>query len=249
MNYTVQQLAHLSGVTVRTLHHYDEIGLLSPARKGSNGYRQYGEAELLKLQQIMFFRELEFPLKEIETILKNPKFDIATALTDHRKLIELRKKRLNTLLKTIDKTLTKTIHKNSMTDTELYDGFSHEESEKYAEEVQQRWGNTDAYKQSQERVKKLTREDWTRMNVETDSILNEIVSNMSKGPASIEVQTQIARHYNSLRAFYEPNLELYRGLADMYVADSRFAAYYERYHADLPTFMSDAMHAYCDSNK
>lgn len=248
MTYTVQQLANLAGVTTRTLHHYDEIGLLSPARKSSNGYRQYGEAELLKLQQIMFFRELEFPLKEIETILKNPKFDIAAALSDHRKLIEIKKKRMNDLLKTIDKTLTKINHKKTMDDKELYGGFSKEEAEAYAKEAKERWGNTEAYKQSQERTKKLTKDDWTRMSIETDSMLKEIVRNMDKGPASPEVQAQIAKHYASLRAFYEPNLEMYRGLANMYVDDKRFAAFYEKYHKDLPVFMRNAMLAYCDAN-
>ena len=248
MTYTVQQLADLAGVTTRTLHHYDEIGLLSPARKSSNGYRQYGEKELLKLQQIMFFRELEFPLKEIEKILGNPRFDMATALLDHRKLIEIKKKQMNDLLKTIDKTLNKINHENSMDDKELYGGFSKEEADAYAKEAKERWGHTEAYRQSQERVKKLTKEDWARMSTETDSILTEIVRNMDKGPASPEVQAQIAKHYASLRAFYEPNLGMYRGLANMYVDDKRFAAFYEKYHKDLPVFMRDAMFAYCDAN-
>lgn len=248
MAYTVQQLATLAGVTTRTLHHYDEIGLLSPARNNSNGYRQYGESELLKLQQIMFFRELEFPLKEIQEIIKNPNFDMATALSDHRNLIEIKKKRMNALLKTIDKTLTKINKEKNMDDKELYAGFSKEEAETYAKEAKERWGNTDAYKQSQERAKKMTKEDWARINTETDALLNKIVLNMDKGPKSSEVQAQIAKHYDSLRTFYEPNIEMYRGLADMYVDDKRFSAFYQKYHKDLPAFMREAMRAYCDAN-
>ncbi len=136
-----------------------------------------------------------------------------------------------------------------MNDKELYGGFSKEESEAYAKEAKERWGNTEAYKQSQERTKKLTKEDWARMSAETDAMLKEIVRNMDKGPASKEVQAQIAKHYASLRAFYEPNVEMYRGLGNMYVEDKRFAAFYEKYHQDLPVFMRDAMHAYCDANK
>jgi DNA-binding transcriptional MerR regulator len=248
MPYTVQQLASLAGVTTRSLHHYDEIGLLTPARKSSNGYRQYGEAELLKLQQIMFFRELEFPLKEIKSILDDPTFDMATALADHRKLIEIKKKRLSNLLKTIDTTLTKFNHKKHMDDKQLYAGFSNEEAVAYAKEAKERWGHTDAYKESQRRTKKFTKDDWAAVQAETDSILTEIVRNMDKGPSSPEVQAQIARHYAALRRFYEPNLEMYRGLAHMYVDDPRFAAFYEKYHADLPVFMRDAMLAYGDAH-
>lgn len=248
MSYSVLQLAKLAGVTVRTLHHYDRIGLLTPARKERNKYREYGEAELLKLQQIMFFRELDFPLEEIKAILSNPNFDILSALTEHRKLISLKRNRMSGLLKTIDKTIKKINKEKPMDDHELYGGFSKEKAEEYATEAKERWGHTDVYKQSQERAKKLTKEDWARMSEESDAILKAIVANMDKGPKSTEVQEQIAKHYNSLRAFYEPNVDLYRGLADMYVADERFAANYEKYHKDLPQFMRDAMHAYADAN-
>lgn len=247
MSYTVQQLATLAGVTVRTLHHYDAIGLLSPKRNGTNGYRQYGEAELLMLQQIMFFRELEFSLTDIRKILTNPEFDIAAALSDHRKYIMIRQKRMTDLVRTIDKTLKRIKREKSMDDTELYAGFSKEESEMYAQEAKERWGHTNAYRQSEERVKKLTKADWALMSAETDAMLKEIVRHMGKGPTSPQVQAEIAKHYASLRAFYEPHRELYRGLAHMYVDDKRFAAFYEKYHADLPVFMRDAMLAYSDT--
>ena len=247
MTYTVQQLAKLAGITPRTLHHYDAIGLLKPARIKSNGYRQYEAAELLRLQQIMFFRELEFPLEEIQKILDNPHFDIVTALRDHRTLLEIKKKRLDDLLGTIDNTLTKITKQKTMNDKELYAGFSKEEAAAYAAEAKARWGNTDAYKQSQERVKKMSKEQFERIGKEGDELQKEIVANMDKGPNSPAVQKLIAKHYDNLRYFYEPNLELYRGLADMYVSDPRFAAHFEKYHPDLPAFMRDAMHAFCES--
>lgn len=247
MTYTVQQLANLAAITTRTLHHYDAIGLLKPARIESNGYRQYGEAELLKLQQIMFFRELEFPLEEIRKILENPRFDMAAALGDHRKLIELKKKRMDDLLTTIDQTLKKITKEKTMDDKELYSGFSKEEAEAYTKEAKARWGNTDAYKQSQEQVKKMSKEQFEQIGKEGDELQKKIVANMDKGPGSPIIQALIAKHYDNLRHFYEPNLELYRGLADGYVSDPRFAAHFKKYHPDLPEFMRDAMHAYCDA--
>lgn len=249
MGYTVQQLASVAGVSVRTLHHYDTIGLLQPARRARNSYREYSEQDLLTLQQILFFRELEFPLTQIREILASPQFDMRESLRAHRHLILLKKKRLTRLIKTIDTTLKKLNNEITMEDTDLYGSFSKEESEAYAAEAKERWGHTDAYKQSQERAKKMTKADWDALSKRSDEILRGIVANMDSGPASAEVQGYIAQHYDSLRTFYEPNLTMYRGLADMYVGDSRFAAYYEKYHPQLPVFMRDAMHAYADAQE
>ncbi len=247
MTYTVQQLATLADITTRTLHHYDAIGLLKPVRNAKNGYRQYGEAELLKLQQIMFFRELEFPLEEIKHILADPHFDLTAALADHRKLIEIKKKRMNDLLKTIDKTIKKINKEKTMHDKELYGGFTKEEYEAYSKEAKERWGDTDAFKQSVGKYEKLTKEERAAMQKAGDDLLKEIVANMSSGAESPEVQALIAKHYDGLRFFYEPNPELYRGLANMYVDDPRFAATFKKYHPDLPEFMRDAMHVYCNT--
>ena len=119
----------------------------------------------------------------------------------------------------------------------------------YADEAKARWGHTDPWKQSQERVKKLTKEDWARIKEAGDVLMKEFVaaSDAGRDPASPEVLSLTARHYAGLRTFYEPNLELYRGLADMYVADARFAAYYDKYKPGLATFMQQAMHAFCDA--
>ena len=247
MPYTVQQLAKLAGISVRTLHYYDEVGLLKPSSIKKNGYRQYEEPELLQLQQILFFRELEFPLEEIKQILAAPHFDMRSALEDHRKLIELKKKRLTGLIKTIDKTIEKLDSKNSMTDDELYGSFSKEEAEQYAEEAKQRWGHTDAYKQSQQRVAKMTKDDWTKLNEKNAKITEELVAAMAHGSKSAEAQAAIAKHYDALRAFYEPNPEMYRGLGSMYVDDPRFKAFYEKIAPGMAVFMRDAMGAYADT--
>lgn len=247
MIYSVKQLADLAKISIRTLHHYDKVGLLKPSRVKSNGYRFYEEKELLKLQQIMFFKELDFPLMEIKKILSNPNFDQRRALNEHRKMIELKRKRLTLLTKTIDKTIKKINKEIIMKDEELYKSFV-DNGKKYEDEAKERWGDTDMYKESAKRVAKMSKEDMIKIQKDGDALMKEIVQNMNKGPGSTEIQKLIAKHYNGLRAFYEPNLKMYRGLADMYVSDPRFTAYYDKYAPGLAVFMQDAMRKYCDDN-
>lgn len=249
MKYTVNKLARLSGISVRTLHYYDELNLLKPARIEQNGYRIYEESDLLKLQQILFFKELDFPLLEIKKILENPHFDTNKALHDQRRLIEIKKARLTHLIKTIDKTINTLRKKTTMSDKELYSGLSKEEQKKYEQEAKERWGNTDAYKQSVERVNKMSKKEMAKIQEGSHKLLLNIVMNMNKGADSGEIQSLIDTHYNNLRSFYEPNPEIYRGLASMYVDDPRFTAYYEKYASGLAKFMHDAMNIYCDAQK
>lgn len=249
MPYSVNQLAELAGVTVRTLHHYDAVGLLRPARGTRNGYRQYGDAELLRLQQILFFREIDLPLEEIKDILDRPGFDLARALHDHRELLAHKRKRLDSLLTTIDQTIAKLTKQTPMDDKDLYTGFSKQQTEEYAAEAKQRWGNTDAYKQSVGKYEALTHEQKLKMKDDADAFMREIATHVGEDPTSPAVQNLIAKHFESLRFFYEPTLEIYRGLGTMYVDDPRFAAYYAKYHPALPAFMRDAMHAFCDAKE
>ncbi|HTK04670.1 MAG TPA: MerR family transcriptional regulator [Candidatus Eisenbacteria bacterium] len=247
MTYTVNKLAKIAGVSVRTLHHYDAIGLLRPERAEKNGYRLYGETELLRLQQILFFRELDFPLDEIRRVLARPDFDMRAALKDQRTLIELKKKRLDGLIGTIDRTIKRLNRNITMDDKDLYGDFSTEEMDAYAKEAKQRWGHTDAWKQSQERTKHWTKADYARIKEDGDKFMREFVTHLDEGPTGPTVQRMIGQHYAALRTFYEPNLEMYRGLGDMYVNDPRFGAYYEKYAPGLAQFMRDAMHAFCDA--
>jgi len=248
MKYTVKQLAQLAGVSVRTLHHYDQIGLLKPAEVKANGYRQYGEQELLKLQQILFFRELEFSLDEIQRIINSPNFHLESALMDQRKMIELRKKRLNALIRTIDKTLQKLNLHTPMKDGELYDAFSDEQTKQYADEAKQRWGHTDAYKESQERVSKMTKGEMAEIQAANENLILRLVSKMHLDPADGEVQALVAEHFNALKYFYEPNLEMYSGMANMYVDDERFKAYYDKFQPSLAEFLSQGMKVYCQED-
>jgi DNA-binding transcriptional MerR regulator len=249
MTYSIQQLATLAGVSVRTLHHYDAAGLLCPSRQAANKYRQYNEGDLLKLQQILFFRELEFSLDDIRTILSSPDFDIATALREHRVLIKAKQKRLTALIGTIDKTLTRLTTNNTMEDKELYDSFTKEEQEKLAGEAKERWGHTDAYRQSQERYAKLSKEQIDQLKVDADVLMKKIATHVSEDPNSTAVQELMEEHYNALRTYYEPTFEIYRGLAQMFIQDPRFTAYYEKYATGLAQFMHDAMIAYCVNNE
>ncbi len=248
MSYTINELGKLAGITVRTLHHYDNIGLLSPAGVKKNGYRFYEENELLKLQQILFFRELEFPLLEIKRIMNDKNFNMEAALNDQKKLIELHKQRLTSLIETINKTINKINKKTKMEDKELYDGLSKEKMEEYAKEAKERWGNTDAYKQSQERYAKMSKDDLAKIKKAGEDLLKEIAAVMDKGVTDPIVQALIARHYDGLRAFYEPNMTMYRGLGAMYADDPRFSIYFDKFAPGLSVFMKEAIAVYCDNN-
>lgn len=247
MSYTVQQLADLAGVSVRTLHHYDEIGLLSPKRE-SNGYRIYEEAELLRLQQILFFTELELPLKEIAEILAKPDFHLVGALHEHRKQMELKRERLAKLVTTIDNTLAKLSGKKDMSDDELFEAFWEKHEKEYAKEAEERWGNTDAWKQSKERTKHMTKEDFKKLAKDGLEWTRKMGDVMTAGHTAEgkEAQDMIAQHYEGLRTFYDPSPELYRGLAEMYIADPRFTKYYDDVRPGLAVFVHDAMIAYCE---
>lgn len=244
MHYTVQQLADLAGITVRTLHHYDEIGLLRPAR-GDNNYRSYGEAELLRLQQILFYRELDVPLTQIAAIIDAPDFDLQQALIEHREKISRKQLRLAGLLGTIDNTLLRLSGNKPLSDDQLFEAFWEKHESEYAPEAKARWGHTDAFAQSQERTKHLTKDDYKRIASDSEALTQALAHAMPSGPSSTQTQELIAQHYQSLRTFYDPSPELYRGLGRMYVEDPRFRAYYERFDARMPEFMREAMEVFC----
>jgi hypothetical protein len=188
---------------------------------------------------------------EIKKILSSPTFDMKVVLRDQRKLIEIKKNRLAKLIKTIDKTINSINKKTIMNDDEIYDGFSKEELESWNKEAKLRWGNTSQYKQSVGKYESLTKEQKLEMKKAGEDLMQEFVKNMSKGPKSPEVQKLVQKHYDALRFFYEPNLEMYKGLADMYVGyqgDTRFRAYFEKHDKKLPEFIRDAIYEYCKVN-
>lgn len=242
MKYTIAKLASAAGVSVRALHYYDEIGLLVPAgHDGNNGYRYYGETELLRLQQIMFFRELEFPLAKIKEIMDSPTFSNLDALIEHREVLLSQKKRTSKLLKTIDLTISSLKKGQSMTTTDLYDGFDKAKIEEYQKEAAERWGNTEAYKQSVSRVTKMGKAGLAKVIAEGRKIELELAKHIGEPVDGEEAQKLAARHRKHISYFYDVSDEMYRGLAEMYVTDPRFTKHYDDVTPGLAQFLHDAI--------
>ncbi len=244
MAYTVKAVSDLAGISIRTLHHYDEIGLLKPAQLTASGYRLYTEGDLERLQQVLFFRELGFSLQEIREIINRPDFDRRRALHDHRQLLQERRERLDRLIQSVDKTLVAMERGVPMDEKAMFEGF---DQAKYEEEARQRWGGTKEYQQSAERTKKYTKADWETIKKEMEAIGTGVAALIDKGPADAEVQEWVRRWHQLINdRFYTCSLEIFRNLGDMYVADERFTATYEKIKPGMAQFMRDAMHLYCD---
>jgi DNA-binding transcriptional MerR regulator len=248
MVYTIKKLAKLAGTSVRTLHYYDKIGLLKPEYRGANGYRHYGEKSIAKLQQIMFFSELDFSLDEIKTIMSQPDFDAAEALQSHKKLLLKRQERIGELLDTIEKTIKNFKGEKLMEIKEYYQGFSDEQIEKYREEVKKRWGEK-TLKESEDRVKKMGMEKFAEVQKESDLIFRTITENMSKGYDSKIVQDEVAKWRQWLENFHNYPDEAVLGLGRLYSQNPEFAKTFEKYHKDLPDFMTKSIEYYCDQRK
>ncbi|KKR20007.1 MAG: Transcriptional regulator, MerR family [Parcubacteria group bacterium GW2011_GWE2_39_37] len=248
MAYTIKQLAKLANVSVRTLHYYDEVGLLKPERT-RNDYRQYEDGELFKLQQILFFRELDFPLEEIKKIIDQPDFDIIKSLDDQKALIKLRQKRLGKLVYTINKTIKHMKKEKTIKDEELYDAFKDDDVKQYQEEVKERWGSSDAYKQSMARVSKMTKAEMDKLKEDGKKFTQLLADSMDKNLHSEEVQALVEEHYKGIQFFYECPLEMYRNLGNMYVDDPRFTAYYDKFRPGLAVFLRDAINIFCDKRE
>lgn len=238
----------MAGVSVRTLHHYDQIALLKPSARTAAGYRQYGEKDLLRLQQILFFRELDFSLSEIKKILDRPGFDQVAALENHRALLRERVHRLHRLVKTIDKTIQKlSEEKMEMTDEELYEGFTKEQIAEIQREVRERYDPA-IVKESQERVRQMSKAQWQAVKKDGGEIPRALAALMESHakPNDARVQALIARHHAWIGQFYTVTPEIYRGLGQMYVEDARFRAHYDQHRAGLADFMRAAMEYYCE---
>jgi MerR family transcriptional regulator, thiopeptide resistance regulator len=249
MMYTVKQLAKKAGVTVRTLHYYDEIGVLKPSFMKENGYRYYEEKELQKLQQILFFRELEFPLDDIIQMMNTPEYHTLEALADQRKLLEMKRRRLDGLLNTIDQTMRKLKEGEMMSSEDLFASFTNSQIEQYKEEVQAKWGKTHAYKQSVERTKQWTKKDFERIKEEGQAITLSLSKLVDQGAASAEVQGHIERHFQHINQFYDCSYEMYRNLGNMYSEDQRFAENYNKVAPHLAEFMRDAIMYFCSQHE
>jgi DNA-binding transcriptional MerR regulator len=244
--YTVSQLAQMAGVSVRTLHHYDHIGLLKPSRQTEVGYRLYERQDLLRLQQILFFKELELPLREIQNILDDPKSDQIESLKDHRQRLQGRMARMARLLKTIDKTIQRLTEDDmTLTDEELYEGFTPQQIERYEREAREMY-DPKLVQEAERRVRSMSRAQWNAVKEEGDQVTRAITELAGRAPDEPEVQALIARHHAWIERFYPAPAEIYRGLGQGYAEHPDFRAFYDNYRPGLADFMQAAMAHYAD---
>src|SRR5512138_602384 len=241
--FTVKQLSKLAGVTPRTLHHYDEIGLLKPSRVGDNGYRYYGEESVLRLQQILFYRELDIPLEELKKIMGRRDFDVIGALHSHKDALQKQVTRLNRLIKTVDNTINHLKGKNIMTEKALFEGFSDEQQAEYEKEIAQKY-DPETVKASTKKWKEYPAAEKQRIGEEGNAVYKAILAAMPKGAASPEAQAGIERWRKHIEYFWIPNDEQLLGLADLYNEDSRFKANFDKIDPRLAEFMREAVRIY-----
>lgn len=225
-NYTVKQLASLAGVSVRTLHHYDECGLLKPGKRSPAGYRLYGAYELYRLQQIMFYRELDLSLEDIAAILDDPDFELTAALEEHKKALQARRDRISTLLQTIEKTISKLKAAPIMlTDNELYEGFP--KGNTYRDEAIAKWGKQ-AVESSENSLRKMDKAAFLKLKDDFGRISTALKKLMHLPASHPKVQREIHAHFELIKKCWgtavpeAETLAAYKGLAQLYLNDERY---------------------------
>jgi MerR family transcriptional regulator, thiopeptide resistance regulator len=246
--YTVKQLSTLAGVTPRTLHHYDKIGLLKPESVGENGYRYYGEKSMLRLQQILFYRELDMPLDEIKKIMGRRDFDVLAALESHKLDLQKRISRLEHLIETVDKTILHLKGENTMSPKGLFEGFSEEEQERYAKEAEQLY-DPETVRESNRKWKAYSAEKKQAIMAEGNHVYLDMIAAMPKGADSPEAQAIVERWRKHMDYFWTPELEQLSKLANGYVDDPQFRANFDKMHPQLAEFMRDAVRVYVEGLK
>ena len=226
MAFTVGELARLTGITVRTLHHYDEVGLVRPSQRTSAGYRMYDDGDVLRLQQVLLLRELELPLDEIAAVLDDPTYRRADALRRHREVLVTKRARLDAMVQALDAALRLEEGRVMQPDDvkSLFEGFDPEE---YADEAREMWGETEAYKESARRTKKYGKAEWAQIRAESEAIYGKLAELMRGGVAVDDPRVRaeaLAHREHITRWFYPCSPKMQRNLAELYVADPRFTA-------------------------
>jgi DNA-binding transcriptional MerR regulator len=248
--HTVKQVAKLSGVSVRTLRFYDEIGLLKPAFYGDNGYRYYEKKQLLFLQQILFYRELGFELAMIQKIVSGPGFDKAIALRSHREQLVKEAERAAVLIRTIDKTLAHLEKETPMKDDEMYLGFDPKKQAEYEREAIKRWGEPakQHIEESKRRTKNWKKEDFEKVQRDYDELHRAFADALQKGvtPGDTDVQALVKRHFAVVERFWTPKRESYIGLGRTYCEHPDFRKLYDGYHPKLAEYLAEAMKVYAE---
>jgi DNA-binding transcriptional MerR regulator len=247
MSYTVKQLSAMAGISVRTLHYYDEIGLLRPSSVGVNGYRYYGDEALLQLQQILFYRELDLSLKEIKLIITSTGFDLMEALEMHKHALSQRVERLHRLISTVDQTINHLKGKKEMSKKQLFAAFNEEEEKKYSAEAEQLYDPA-IVRASQKKWKSYTKEQKQRIGEEGNAAYEAIVSAIPFGPESPQAQAGVELWRKHMDYFWTPNPEQLEGLTELYNSDPRFKVNFDKVDPRLAEFVREAVKVYVKRN-
>jgi DNA-binding transcriptional MerR regulator len=243
MSYKIGEASRIARISVRALRHYDDVGLVVPSARSAAGYRLYTDGDLERLQQVLFYRELGFGLERIAALLADPRFDRRRALQEQRALLVETAERSRALVRLIDKTLMSMDGGKTMSPEESFEGF---DPSKYDDEANERWGSTHSYAESKRRTARYSKEDWATIRAEAESIETALADAMERdepadGAAAMDLAERHRMHID--RWFYPCSPQMHVGLADMYVADPRFAAHYDARRAGLAAFVRDAIHA------
>lgn len=249
-DYTVKQVAQMSGVSVRTLHYYDEIGLLAPSHIGANGYRYYARPALLRLQQILFYRDLGMPLGDIANTIDDPNFNQVEALEMHRVRLTAELDRHRRLIRTIDTTINELRGDKTMQNSNPFQGFSPEKQQAYEKELVDRYGAEAqaGIDNSKVKMSKMSAAQMAATKIEGNAINKELVVLIDQG-AVVEdaaVQVLIERHHKWVSNFWTPNKEAYIGLGQLYTDHADFRAFYDKYDRRLVGFLAEAMRVYAE---
>jgi DNA-binding transcriptional MerR regulator len=246
--FTVKQLSKIAGITPRTMHYYDEIGLLKPSQVGANGYRYYGEEALLRLQQILFYRQLDMSLDKIKQILQNPDFNVQVALERHRVELERRILQMQRLITTVDDTLSYLKGKKEMSKRQFFEAFSDEQQAEYEKEAMQRYDPA-IVKASNQKWKSYSAAEKQRIGEEGNAAYEQLLLAMPKGAASPEAQAGVESWRRHMEYFWRPDDEQLLGLADLYNNDPRFKANFDKIDPNLAEFMRQAVIVYVSGQK
>ncbi len=246
--FTVKQLSKIAGITPRTLHYYDEIGLLKPSQVGDNGYRYYGEEALLRLQQIMLYRELDMPLENIKEIIGRRDFDVLSALERHRAELRRRIVRMEQLITTVDHTINHLKGKTEMSEKQYFDGFSEEKLAEYEKEAMQMYDPT-TVKAASKKWKAYTAAEKQRIGEEGNAVYRDFLLAMAKGAASPEAQACVERWRRHIEYFWTPNEEQLLALANGYNDEPRFKANFDKIDPNLAAFIREAVKVYVSRKK
>lgn len=247
MAYTVGEVAKTAHLTVRTLHHYDRLGLLKPSGRTDAGYRLYTDDDLALLQQVLFFRELGFGLEEIRGIVTSPGYDRAEALAAQREWLTEKRQQTDAMIAAIDRALEALVEGVTMNKDDMFEVFGDFDPAEYEDEARERWGESDAYKESARRTKGYTKQDWLRIKEEGTKAMDLLLAAFdAQAPAGSEsANAAVQAWYDQIaNNFYVPTMEIADGLADMYVADPRFTKNYDVHREGLAAYLRDAIHAW-----